>query len=130
MDSESTTARREWRRCRPWIEAAVRRAPFGLETIEDVERMIEEGHYQFWPGRRCAAITEIQVYARKKALCVVHGGGELAELIEEMEPALCDFARAAGCDLVTGIGRKGWQRVCEKHGYSFGWVAMIKALKH
>jgi hypothetical protein len=29
-----------------------------------------------------------------------------------------------------GIGRRGWQRLCEKHGYSFGWVAMVKALQH
>ncbi len=123
------SARTEWQRCRPWIAAAIARAP-GLETIDDVERMIEEGHYQFWPGERSAAITEIQLYARKKVLCVIHGGGDLTELIDEMEPALCAFARAAGCDLIMGIGRKGWQRICEKRGYSFGWVAMVKALNH
>jgi hypothetical protein len=128
--TQINVARREWSRCRPWIEAAVARAPDHLETIEDVERLIEGGHYQFWPGERCAAITEIQHYSRKKVLCVVHGGGDLSELIDEMEPALCAFARAAGCDLIMGIGRKGWQRVCEKRGYSFGWVAMVKALNH
>jgi hypothetical protein len=63
-------------------------------------------------------------------LCIIHGGGDLAELVDAMEPALCAFARAAGCDLIMGIGRKGWQRVCEKRGYRFGWVAMVKALNH
>ena len=124
-----TDAQREWQRCRPWIEAAVKRSPFGLETIDDVEAAIARGAYQFWPGRRSACVTEIQQYPRKKVLCVVHGGGVLSELIDEMEPALCAFARAAGCDLIAGIGRRGWARVTEKRGYRFGWITMLKALR-
>ena len=124
-----TDAQMEWLRCRHWIEAAVARSPFGLETIEDVEAAIARGAYQFWPGRGCACVTEIQNYPRKKVLCVVHGGGALDELIDEMEPALCAFARAAGCDLIMGIGRKGWARVTERRGYRFGWITMLKALK-
>ena len=124
-----TDAQREWQRCRAWIEAAVNRSPFGLETIEDVERAIETGAYQFWPGKRSACVTEIQQYPHKKVFCVIHGGGALDELIDEMEPALCAFARAAGCDLIAGIGRKGWQRVTERRGYRLGWVTMVKTLR-
>ena len=117
----------EWQRCRSWITAALKRSP-GFETIEDVERFVSEGKYQFWPGRQSAAITEIAQFAAKKVLIVQHAGGDLAELIDEMEPAFCSFARAAGCDTIMGFGRMGWKRVTEKRGYGFGWVAMVKHL--
>ncbi len=118
----------EWVRCRPFIEAALARSP-GFETIADVERLIAEGRYQFWPGDAAAAITEVGVYAQRKALTVVHGGGDLDELIDRMEPAMCAYARANGCDLIMGTGRKGWQRVCERRGYRFGWLVMVKDLE-
>jgi hypothetical protein len=126
--TNETPAAREWARCRPFIEAALARSP-GFETIEDVERLVAEGKYQFGPGGRAAAITEIGQYAQKKVLTVVHGGGDLAELIDDMEPAMCAFARAHGCDLIMGTGRKGWERVCERRGYRFGWLVMVKDLE-
>ncbi len=118
-------AHEEWRRCRHWIEAALARSP-GFEEIEDVEKLIAEGKYQFWPGRRSAVVTEIAQFAAKRVLIVQHGGGDLSELIGEMEPAFCAFARAAGCDAIMGFGRMGWRRVTEKRGYRFGWIAMVK----
>jgi hypothetical protein len=121
------SAQDEWRRCRGWIEAALARSP-GFETIEDVEGLIGEGKYQFWPGRHSAAITEIAQFAAKKVLIVQHGGGDLGELIDEMEPAFCAFAHAAGCEAIMGFGRLGWKRVTEKRGYRFGWIAMVKQL--
>jgi hypothetical protein len=125
---DTRTAASEWTRCRHFIESALARSP-GFENIADIERGIAEGRYQFWPGEKCAAITEIADFARAKMLVVLHGGGDLAELIDRLEPALCAFARAAGCDGIMGLGRKGWERVCEKRGYRFGWVTMVKMLK-
>jgi hypothetical protein len=115
----------EWARCRPYIEAAIRHSP-QLETIADVERLISCGKYQFWPGKRSAAITEIAEFARGLVLIVVHGGGDLAELVDLMEPAFCGYARAHGCIAIAGMGRKGWQRATEKRGYRFGTIMMIK----
>lgn len=118
----------EWARCRPWIKAALVHSP-GLESIEDVERAIARGSYQVWFGRHCCAVTEIADYARAKALVVVHGGGDLAELLEELEPAMCALARAQGCTLIMGTGRKGWERVTRERGYRFGFITMVKDLK-
>lgn len=123
-----TPAQSEWARCRHWIAAALKHSP-GFETIEDVERLIEEGKYSFWPGANCAAICEVVQFAQKKALIVVHGGGDLGELIGEMEPALGDYGRSLACDVIMGTGREGWKRVCENHGYRFGWLVMVKDLK-
>lgn len=123
MDMQS-----EWARCRTWIEAALEKSP-GLETIEDVERLLSERKYSFWPGENCAVICEIAQYQQKKVLTVVHGGGDLSELIDKMEPVLCAYALSQGCDLIMGTGREGWKRVCENHGYRFGWLVMVKELK-
>ena len=123
------SAAEEWHRCSHWIEAALSRSP-GFETIEDVERFVADGKYQFWPGRNSAAITEIAQFAARKVLIVQHAGGNLSELIDEMEPSFCAFARVASCDAIMGFGRMGWKRVTEKRGYRFGWVAMVKSLTH
>lgn len=122
------TLAEEWGRCRHYIEAALAHSP-GFETIEDVERHIESGAYQFWPGIHCAAITEIAQFTTKKMLVMQHVGGDLDELLHRMEPHLCAFARAAGCDGIMGLGREGWKRVGEKLGYRLAWVALMKYLK-
>jgi hypothetical protein len=123
-----TKAQGEWARCRPWIVAALLRSP-QLETIGDVERLIGQGRYQFWPGRRSAAITEIVEFQRAKALVVRHAGGDLEELTNNMEPAFCAFARAHGCTKIMGEGREGWKRVCRRMGYALGFVVMVKDLQ-
>ena len=117
----------EWARCKPWIEAALAHSP-GLETIADVERAIERGSYQVWFGRNCCAVTEIAHYARARALVVVHGGGDMDELLHELEPAMCAFAKNEGCTLIMGTGRKGWERVTRDRGYRFGYLTMVKRL--
>jgi hypothetical protein len=116
-----------WARCKHWIEAALAHSP-GLEGIEDVARAIERGTYQVWFGAGCCAITEIADYARAKALVVVHGGGDMAEMLEALEPAMCAFARAQGCTLIMGTGRKGWERATRANGYRFGYVTVVKDL--
>jgi hypothetical protein len=125
--SASAAPAEDWARCKPWIEAALAYSP-GLEAIEDVERAIERGSYQVWFGKECCVVTEIADYARTKALVVVHGGGDMAELLDELEPATCEFARAEGCRHIMGTGRKGWERVTRTHGYRFGYITMVKRL--
>jgi hypothetical protein len=121
-------ARDEWARCRPWIVAALLHSP-ELETIEDVEWLIEQGRYQFWPGLLSAAVTEIVEFHRAKALVIRHAGGDLEELTNKMEPAFCVFARAHGCTKIMGEGREGWKRVCRRMGYALGFVVMVKDLQ-
>ena len=118
-----------WARCRAWIEAATLQGP-RLESIEDVERRIASGQYSFWPGLNCAAVCEIRLYDNKKALVVVHGGGDLTELLGRIEPMLCAYARRQGCDVVMGEGRKGWERAARGSGYYFGMITMMKNLEN
>jgi hypothetical protein len=79
-------------------------------------------------GRAAAAVAEITQFQRRKILTVMHGGGDLAELLDEIEPALCAFAREQGCDGIMGLGRKGWERVTRARGYHLAYIAMIRDL--
>lgn len=121
------TPQENWTRCRPWIEAALITSP-GFETIEDVEALAAVGRYQIWFGENSVAVTEIAEFARRKILIVAHGGGDLTELLDVLEPRMCVFAVQNGCDGIMGMGRKGWERVTEKRGYRFAYLNMIKDL--
>jgi hypothetical protein len=116
-----------WSRCRHWIEAAIATGP-AIETIDDVERLLACGRYRLWSGRAAAAVTEITEFQQRRILTVLHGGGDLAELLDEIEPALCAFARSQGCDGIMGLGRRGWERVTTGRGYRLAYIAMIKDL--
>lgn len=119
--------REEWNRCRPLVEAALA-TTYGFETIDDVERLLEEGKYGVMFGNQSVAVFEICDYQQRKVLIVQHGGGDLAELLDVMEPALCEHARLVGCDSIMGLGRLGWKRETEKRGYRMAYIAMIKDL--
>ena len=116
-----------WARCRHWIEAALGKSD-GFETIEDVQKMITTGQYQFWPGKKSAAISEVANFARRKALIVVHAGGDLKEILTDLEPQMCAFAKSVGCNTIMGNGRKGWERASAPAGYRFAWLVMMKEL--
>lgn len=118
----------EWSRTRHWIDAALAHSP-GLETLEDVERLLSDGRYMLWTSERCAAVTEIAEYASRKVIVIVHAGGDKAELINEMEPRIAEFGVGQGCDMIAVTGRHGWQREGERHGYRLGFVTMVKDLK-
>lgn len=115
----------EWPRVRPWIEAALERAP-GLETIEDVDRFLESGKYLLFTSPNAAMVAQIIEYERKKAIHAIHGGGNLKELIDVIEPRMRACGKVNGCSLSMGMGRKGWERALKDKGYRLGWVTMIK----
>lgn len=115
----------EWTRCRPWIEAAVAYCG-GTHDIDDVLADIAAGEAQFWPGRNAAVVTQIGVYPKFTGLHLWLCGGNLAELVEEMRPAIEAWGAAQGCVRFTTAGRQGWQRVMKKYGYAPLWNICVK----
>ena len=116
-----------WMRRRPYVEAALARAG-GTHGIEDVARLVEDGRAHFWPGWRCAAVTEFYHYPRLKACNLWLLGGELGELLR-LEPIIAAWARAQGCARLLGGGpRRGWERVLKPLGYRPDWIIYRKEL--
>jgi len=99
----------DWARCRPWIEAAMEYA-HGTHTADDVEQAIRSGEAQFWPGRACAAVTQIEDYPKVRAASFWLAGGDLDELRDELRPRVEAWAKAQGCRHLTITGRQGWGR--------------------
>lgn len=87
-------------------------------TIEDVESMVAEGDAQLWLGERSAAVSEIICFPRAKVLHLWLCAGDMEEITEIMLPKAEAFAVAEGCSRLTTAGRKGWDRVMSRHGFT------------
>jgi hypothetical protein len=107
----------EWDRCRPWIEAALEYT-YGTHTIEDIYEGVVAGRFHFWPGKNAAIITEFNFYPRFKSINFFLVGGDKDELFE-MEPLICEWAKAQGCTRVgPQFGRRGWAPDLKAHSYT------------
>lgn len=107
-------------RLRPLLEDALKG---GFYTMDDVIVALVENRVQFWPGKNCAVITEIQTYPSDKVVQVWVAGGDLEEIVS-MAPGLEAWARINGCTAVLIEGRQGWGRVMKDHGYEpFSYTA-------
>lgn len=107
----------EWVRCAPYLEAALRK---GSDTfsIADVADSIATGKMQFWPGRESAMVTQLFVGSHGKECNIYLAGGTLTEL-EQMLPAVEQFAIDNGCRVMSVVGRAGWGRsfLVQRAGY-------------
>lgn len=117
--------RSEWLRCKHWIKEALVYTD-GTHTIEDIEKGIQERTYQFFSSANSAAVTEIIKYPRKRLLNYFLIGGNLKELVQEIEPHVTRWAKERGCTRVVGIGRKGFERAFRDSGFKPCWTAIAK----
>lgn len=114
-------------RCAPYLEAALEHAG-GTHTIDDVINEIVIGKLQFWPGDKCAIVTEIEQYPLMKSCHFFLAGGDLQEL-EQMTPRIEAWAKGQGCKRMTLAGRRGWERTfLAGDGYKPRWYVMAKEL--
>lgn len=111
-----TEATGHWKRCRHWIAAACEYAN-GAVTIEDIEEGIEAGRYHFWPGKKCAAITQLVEYPRATFLHVPFAGGDDIDELVAMVPSFMSWGKYLGASKVTLTGRAGWERVLKPSGW-------------
>jgi hypothetical protein len=116
----------EWRRCKPWIEAALPYAG-GTHTIEDLEREILSGRMALIPRERSAFVVELIIYPRLKALHIFLAAGDLSEL-KAFDPHMDEIARSLGCSRVTIAGRKGFARALKDLGFQEKWTVLAKEI--
>ena len=102
-------------RCRPWIEAAIKKSG-DLNTWDEIVDGIHSGRMQLWPAEQGCIITEIVVYPKTKALHVFLAGGKLDEILQ-MTENVKEWAKLQGCSFASFDGRFGWQKPLEKIGW-------------
>lgn len=100
----------EWARAVPHLGPALERAGEGYSPA-DVRQMIEAGRAGLVMGTKSATVIRIQ-----KAFHIWLAGGDMPELLQ-MEEIASDSARAQGCERMTLIGRRGWERALAPRGY-------------
>lgn len=117
----------EWERCKPWIKASISESPLA-DSIETIEKRLEAGSYNLASSPNAAAIVEIANFDGKRAMIVRFGGGDLRELLDEIEPRVCLVAKQSGCEILLSEGRSGWKRSAEAKGYKLAWITMVKEI--
>lgn len=115
----------EWARCKHWIEAAANTSPWP-DKLAEIEQRLKDGKQFLYCTKNAAAVWEFAEFNGKTVLLVIHGGGDLSELLNEIEPALCYIAKEFGQEFIAGIGREGWKKPCQAKGYKFAWLMMSK----
>jgi hypothetical protein len=124
---ETLDLEKEFERCTPYIAAALEYSG-GTHTVADVAEMIREGRAQFWPGLRSAIVTEINEYPRIKILNFFLAGGDIDELAI-MSKFIENWAKMAGCQRITLVGRRGWERsFLKERGYKPKWFVLAKEI--
>lgn len=116
---------KEFERCAHWIEDALEYS-HGTHDIYDIFESVASGQVQFWPGERCALITQVSEYPKKKMIHVFLAGGDITE-IELIEADIVKWAKTQGCEALSLTGRPGWTKsFLNNIGYRNTQVQMIK----
>ena len=106
-----------WRRCAPWLDAALAHAG-RTHALPAVWELVAAGQAQFWPGERAAMVTLVEDDPGERRLLIWLAGGDLQELVDRLRPAAERWARGQGCRRVLVIGRPGWERALAPEGYA------------
>lgn len=85
-------------------------------TWDDVRQGLIDGQFQLHWNSGGVAITEIQVFPRRKNLHCFIVAGQMASVLE-LQKDMVAFARAHDCGSLSAIGRFGWGRVLPKQGW-------------
>lgn len=96
---------------RAWIAESLERSPCG-NTLEDVAADIESGAARLWIGRSSAVVTQPVLGER-----VWHAGGDMADLILQMQRASKVLKKAGVERLTIEDTRKGWAKILRPHGF-------------
>ena len=116
MLSDIERFRKEFERCWPFLrdslEYAAFKKPDGTlwfsHTKEDVWERLETGKSFFWPGDKCAIVTEF--HTSPTGLKSHHtwlAGGDLDEIVKKMQEVE-KWGKEHGAHRQTGSGRRGW----------------------
>lgn len=98
-----------WARSQPFLEAAAKH--WGEGSTDEALRRVAAGEAHLWTMPNGAAVSEIN-----RSFHTWLAGGERSELLA-LHPHAEAWARQNGCDRMTILGRKGWERVMAPLGY-------------
>jgi hypothetical protein len=107
------------------IERALAYDPHG-NTLADIRRMVLEGSMQLWTGEGFVGVTEVVSYPNMKVVVVCLAAGKKEAVVQAYHDKIHPFAKVIGARGVEILGRAGWARVLDKHGFRQSSVTLFK----
>jgi hypothetical protein len=98
------------------LRDALRRAG-STHTVQDLIDLARAGKAQFWERGGTLVVTEVVEFPRRKVLRFWVAGGDLDD-VERLMPQIEQWGREQGATMAEAIGRRGWARRSEAHGYN------------
>ena len=113
---------------RRMLTPAVERSS-GRHTMDSVMAAIYSGYNALWfafndDGEAVGAlVTEIEAYPNRTMLNLIFcGGDDLEDWHGQMLELLERYGRANGCDGMELIGRYGWKKFLQRHGWEASYL--------
>ena len=120
-------------RARLFIEAL----PFLTDAMDLIARQYnhDDVFAEYMQGRchlimsdKPAVLSRIETNPRGKTCEIWLCGGELEDLLKNLLPQVERWGLMNGCQDVAYIGRNGWLKKMDEHGYRNGGASMWRAL--
>lgn len=124
-----------WNDVKPHFERAVATLKRYFR-VDEIREDAKTGKLMIWivaDGKRIEAAftTRIIQYHDRRALAYDWiGGNRVEEWQDDVLPLIEKYAGEYGCAHIEGTGRKGWERVLRKHGWTPEFVTFRKELSH
>lgn len=110
-----------------WRDLVAKAADGSHQTIESIERTLEDGSAQLLTATGCCFIVELTNYPTERACQVMWSAGTLDAILAAL-PGLHAWAKAQGCTEMLVEGHAAWQRALKPLGYRPWSVTIRKAL--
>jgi hypothetical protein len=123
----------QWTRVHRWVDQALAHEHSLIDASDVFDRVIQKrmklwGIYEYG-SLSGAMVTQMESGSRGRALNVVALGGEgMDHWLESLLERLTQYARENECRYIFEMGRRGWLRVLDKHGWVDGPATMIKVI--
>lgn len=91
----------------------------GAYDVDDIVQRVSEGTLQSWQRGQSVVVTEVLGYPRKKVVNMLLAVGDLDDIMS-LQDEIATWGRDLGCASMVMSGRKGWNKVLPKHGWTNG----------
>lgn len=97
--------------------------------LESLKKDVESGSCQLWESENSSLVTQgIHLNSGGIGVKVLAAAGNLKEIVGLLETVEQE-ARASGCELLTTIGRRGWNQTAKEIGWDHVASIYVKRLK-
>lgn len=112
-----------------WRERLVSGMVAFFYTAEWLDQRLDEGSAFFFASDRAAMVVELIAFPTGVvAVKAVVAAGDTRAMIQDLGPAVLEWAAANGATAAMIESRTGWKRLMRKHGFQEFTTTLVKVL--